>query len=67
MATIVNNPPAAESSSNGMGFILGAIMLIVFVVLFFIYILPFLRGSLNTTQTPQVNVPDKIDVNVDQK
>ena len=61
MATIVNNPPATERSSNGNGFLLGVVLLIIFAVLFFMYGLPMLMNSFSG---PQVQVPDKIDVNV---
>jgi hypothetical protein len=60
MATVVNNP-GTTSSSNGMGFLLGVILLIVFAVLFFLYGLPALT---NSVRGPQVNVPGKVDVNV---
>lgn len=61
MATIVNTPAASEPSSNsGMGFLLGVILLIVFMFLLFYYGLPALRSS----ASPQINVPGKIDVNV---
>lgn len=63
MATIVNNPAPVAEGNNGMGFLLGVILLIVMVVLFLLYGLPYLRGSVGGTQ---VNVPEKIDVNVQQ-
>lgn len=63
MATIVNNPPAqTRESGNGMGFLVGVILLIVFVILAIYYGLPLLRGA---TTAPQVNVPGQVDVNVD--
>lgn len=62
MATVVNNPQAAEGS-NGMSFLLGVILIIVFLALFFFYGLPYLS---NSVQGPQVSVPEKIDVNVNQ-
>lgn len=55
-----NNPP----DNNGMGFLLGIIVLIVFAVLFFIYAPPYIRGL--TSGGTQVNVPKSIDVNVKQ-
>lgn len=64
MATIVNTPASAERDS-GSGFLLGAILLIVFLALFFFYGLPFIGNMFQgATSSPQVNVPDKIDVNV---
>lgn len=59
MATIVNTP--AQSESNGTGFLLGIVLLIAFVLLFFFYGLPYLS---NMIAGPQVNVPGQIDVNV---
>ena len=65
MATVVNNPQPT-SSDNGMGFLLGVILIIVFAVLFFVFALPYLRTAFQGTQAPQVNVPGQIDVNVKQ-
>jgi hypothetical protein len=70
MATTVVNPqPASESNggSNGMGFILGIILILFLVVLFFIYILPLVQQSISQGTGTQVNVPKDINVNVDQK
>jgi hypothetical protein len=66
MATTIVNPAPNNNSSdnNGMGFLLGVIVLIVFVVLFFVYALPYIRG-LNSGGV-QVNVPKSINVNVKQ-
>jgi hypothetical protein len=61
MATIVN-APQPTSSNNGSGFLLGVILLIAFVVLFFFYGLPYLTSMISPT--PQVNVPSNIDVHV---
>ena len=61
MATIVNNPPAASDSGNGMGFLMGIIVLIIAVVLIVYYGVPYVGSAMNG---PQVNVPGKIDVNV---
>lgn len=68
MATIVNNPPANTDTSGGNGFLVGIILLIAFVVLFIFYGLPLLNNSAGGGQSaaPQVNVPGKIDVNVNQ-
>jgi len=63
MATIVNNPAPTTDGGNGMGFFFGAVLLILFLVLFFYYGLPYFR---NVGQAPQINVPGKIDVNVNQ-
>ncbi len=64
MATIVNNPPAQDNSGGPFGLILGLVVLIVVVYLFFVYGIPALRNvHLGGTQ---VNVPSSIDVNVKQ-
>lgn len=59
MATIVNTP-GSGGDGGGSGFLLGVIVLLVVVFIFIFYGLPMLRQS----STPQVNVPDKVDVNV---
>jgi len=61
MATIVNTPQPTNSG-NGIGFLLGVILLIVFFVLFFFYGLPYLTSMIHPA--PQVNVPSNIDVHV---
>ncbi len=61
MATIVNTP-APVDSSGGSGMIIGFILLLVLLVVFFIYGLPVLRQS----TSPQINVPDRVDVNINQ-
>jgi hypothetical protein len=62
MATIINNPPANDNSGGPMGMIIGVIVLIVLVYLGYVYGLPAVRQM----GTPQINVPSKIDVNVNQ-
>jgi len=64
MATIVNTPAQSDSSGNGMGFLLGVIILVLFVLGLLYYGLPALSrmGSGGAT----INVPDKVDVNVSQ-
>jgi hypothetical protein len=60
MATVINNP-GATSDNNGMGFLLGVLLVIIFAVVFFVYGLPYIAS---TFSGPQVNVPGQIDVNV---
>ena len=54
-----------SGGNNGSGFLVGIILLVVVLYLLFYYGLPALRGAASTT--PQVNVPGKIDVNVNHK
>jgi hypothetical protein len=63
MATVVNTTPATTDSGSGTGFLLGILLIIVMAILFFVYGLPALTNSVSQSQ-PQVNVPGKIDVNV---
>lgn len=66
MATTIVNPAPSNNSSdnNWMGFLIGGIVLIVFVGLVFIYVLPILQGL--GGGGIQVNVPKNIDVKVQQ-
>ncbi len=63
MATIVNTPASTDSGS-GIGFFLGIIFLAIFALLFFFYGLPMMGSWFQSMSGPQVNVPGKIDVNV---
>lgn len=65
MATTVVNPPQ-NSSNNGMGFLLGIIVLVVLVILFFVYGLPYIQNNM-TGGRIEVNIPDNIDVNLNQQ
>ena len=58
MATVINNP-GGESSDSGMGIIVGVIIAIVLIALFFISALPALRNR----EAPAGNQPG-INVNV---
>lgn len=68
MTTIVNNPaPVAESDKGGSGFLIGIIVLIGFVAVLLYFGIPAIKrmGS-GQSNTPQINIPNKIDVNVNQ-
>ena len=70
MATIVNNPGTTSDSGSGTGFLLAVILLIIFSIVMIFYGIPFIANSvsnMSVSQTPQINVPDKVDVNVNQK
>lgn len=51
-----------SSSGNGFGFLMGTILLVVVLYLLFMYGLPMIRSA--AAPVTQVQVPDKIDVNV---
>lgn len=62
--TIVNPGPSNNESNSGMGFLLGAIALIVFAVIVVVYFLPYFRQGFGGIQ---VNVPKDVNVNVQQQ
>lgn len=64
MATIVNNPPPSNNSGGGIGMIIGLIVLVVLVYLFFVYGLPAIQQT--QLGNPQINIPSEIDVNINQ-
>lgn len=69
MTTIVNNPTPSSDNNNGggIGLLIGIFIIIVLGLLFFYFGIPAIRkiGS-GQIATPQVVIPDKIDVNVKQ-
>jgi len=64
MATIINNPPANDNSGGPMGIIIVLIVLFVLGYLGFVFGLPALRRM--QVGSPQINIPSKIDVNINQ-
>lgn len=64
MTTIVNTPPAPKESGGGIGMIVGVFILIILGYLFFVYGLPAIQRI--QVGTPQINIPSKIDVNINQ-
>jgi len=70
MATTVINPAPTNNSgsNNGIGFLLGAIVLVIFGFLFYIYGLPLIQQGLSGLGSGgvQINLPEKVDVNVQQ-
>ena len=46
--------------SNGMGFLLGMVLLLIVLYLLFVYGLPAIRQA----ATPNISVPEKVDVNI---
>jgi hypothetical protein len=68
MTTIVNSA-APNNDSNGFGFLFGIIILIGLILVFVFFGLPALKnmGAIQLNiPTPQIIVPDKIDVSVKQ-
>jgi hypothetical protein len=63
MADVIYEQRTHEDTSSGTSLLIGLIFLILVVVLLF-YGLPFLRGGVS--QGPSVQVPGKVDVNVNQ-
>jgi len=74
MAVVVNNPPSsqtvtpAESQGDGIGLLVGAVVLLLVVALLVVFGLPLLRGASRVPASSgtgaSVNVPDHVDVNV---
>lgn len=62
--TIINPAPNINASNNGVGFLVGVIVLVIFAVIFFIYALPYIRGF--GSGGVQINVPKSINVKVQQ-
>jgi len=62
MATIINNPPSDNSSMN---MVVGLIVLVVVGYLAYVYGLPAIQKTMQSG-APQINVPSKIDINVNQ-
>ncbi|TAK57759.1 hypothetical protein EPO17_01170 [Patescibacteria group bacterium] len=58
MTTIINTPPPREDMDSGVGIIIGVLVAIVLIVLFFVYALPAIQNN-------QAQKPDNtIDVNI---
>ncbi len=63
MATVINNP--SSDTGGGAGVLLGIIVAVIIITLFFVYALPGLRG-LSRSGGTNINVPDKVDINVNK-
>lgn len=66
MATIINNPGDGGDRGPGAGLVIGIVVAVILVVLAFVYLIPAIRGSGGNGGTPQVNVPSKVDINVNK-
>lgn len=64
MTTIVNNPPNSDNSGSPFALIIILVIVIVLAYLGFVYGIPAIKQM--QVGTPQINVPNKIDVNVKQ-
>ncbi len=65
MTTVVNTPGQASNDSSGMGMIIGVIVLIAVLFLIFFYGMPFFRGTTSQqNNSPTLEVPEQVDVNV---
>ncbi len=62
MATIVTPQTTGNDSSGLLNFVLALFVVLVMLYMFFVYALP----AFQQMGAPQINVPDKIDVNVQQ-
>jgi len=64
MATIVNNPQPSDNSGGPIGLVIMLVVVLVLIYLGFVYGLPAFRQM--QSGGTQINVPNKIDVNVHQ-
>lgn len=55
-----------SDGGNSTGWIVGLILLLAVLFIFFYYGLPLLRSAGSVNTAPQVNVPDKVDVNINK-
>lgn len=62
MPTVINNPGNREDSSGAVGMLVGLIILVIVLVLFFLYGLPMIRNS----NPPAQEAPktDSLDIKV---
>jgi hypothetical protein len=60
MATVVHEH--TRENGNGSGTLIAIILLVILAVLFFMYGLPYIGGTMQGGQ--QVSVPEQVDVNV---
>lgn len=65
--TIVNTPPQTNENSNGMWNFFGVLLAAVVILLIVFYGIPVIRSSIGGISGPQIEVPKKIDINVNQQ
>jgi hypothetical protein len=65
MAVIVNNPtPETKPEESSSGVLIAVILIIIFVIALVYFGIPVLRST--TTNIPSLQIPSKIDVNVNK-
>lgn len=62
MTTVINNPGGGEDSSGVLGAVIGIVVLIVAVTLFFVYAWPAIQNS--KTNSPTQDDPNTTEINV---
>ncbi len=65
MTTVVNNPGGGgDRDSGGAGLIIGIVIVLIILALFFIYVLPAIRGNApGDTNNIDINLPERSDTN----
>lgn len=69
MTTVINNPPTTPATSsdtggnNGMGFLIGTIILVAFFAILLYFGLPYLKNM----SSPQINIPAGNSTTLDSK
>jgi hypothetical protein len=69
MTTIVNSPSQPTEGSNGIGFLIGIVILVAVGAMLFYYGIPAINRMKPievSVQAPQIVVPDSVNVNVVQ-
>lgn len=69
MTTVVNNPTPVVVEKEGSGFLIGVIILVGFIAVLLYFGIPVIKqmGPIKVNiPAPQVVIPDKINVNVNQ-
>lgn len=65
MTTIINSPPQTSAGeSMGTSFLIGIMILVGCALIFFYFGIPAIQGI--KSATPQIHIPNKIDVNIQQ-
>jgi hypothetical protein len=65
--TVINTPPASsQSNGNGLGFLLGILILVIGCGVFYFYALPSIKQFMNKGVQVNVDLPSKVNVNIQQ-